>query len=214
MARMVLLVVAVVLGGMSAWLAAQRQGGAATQIAIDGDDIAGVVTSARGPEAGVWVIAETTDTPTKFRKIVVTDDRGRYLLPDLPTKATFSIWVRGYGLVDSKPVRATPAAALADGHRGSRRPRRGPHLSGELLVFAHRHSSGKGIPWHRADRQRHRSRDADPASLDQSDQGELQRLSPDGQPGHARDPEGARDVCLQRRLHGTRGCRSGRTGRA
>ena len=106
MARMIL-VAAVALGGMSVWLtAAQQQGGAANQIAIDGDDIAGVVTSARGPEAGVWVIAETTDTPTKLRKIVVTDDRGRYLLPDLPTKAPFSIWVRGYGLVDSTPVRA------------------------------------------------------------------------------------------------------------
>ena len=58
-----------------------------SQIPIDADDIAGVVTSARGPEAGVWVIAETTDTPTKFRKIVVTDDQGRYLLPDLPAKA-------------------------------------------------------------------------------------------------------------------------------
>ena len=33
-------------------------------------------------------------------KIVVTDDRGRYLIPDLP-KASYSVWVRGYGLVDS-----------------------------------------------------------------------------------------------------------------
>ena len=114
MARMIL-IAAVALGGMSVWLtaAAQQQGGAANQIAIDGDDIAGVITSARGPEAGVWVIAETTDTPTKLRKIVVTDDRGRYLLPDLPTKATFSIWVRGYGLVDSSAVRATPGRRVS-----------------------------------------------------------------------------------------------------
>ena len=41
----------------------------------------------KGPEAGVWVIAETTDLPTKFARIVVTDDRGRYVIPDLP-KAT------------------------------------------------------------------------------------------------------------------------------
>ena len=53
-------------------------------LAVDKDDLAGVVTSAKGPEAGVWVIAETSDLPTKFAKIVVTDDRGRYLLPDLP----------------------------------------------------------------------------------------------------------------------------------
>jgi hypothetical protein len=51
-------------------------------VPIDGDDIGGVVTGPNGPEAGVWVIAETDDLPTKFRKIVVTDDRGRYLLPD------------------------------------------------------------------------------------------------------------------------------------
>src|SRR4051794_12218000 len=66
--------------------------------------ISGVVSSANGPEAGVWVIAETDSLPTKFRKIVVTDDRGRYLLPELPKAADYSIWVRGYGLSDSKPV--------------------------------------------------------------------------------------------------------------
>src|SRR6266487_2358983 len=66
--------------------------------------ISGVVRSSKGPEAGVWVIAETDDTPTKFRKIVVTDGQGRYLLPELPRAATYSVWVRGYGLVDSKPI--------------------------------------------------------------------------------------------------------------
>lgn len=76
-------------------------------VAIDNDDIGGVVTSANGPEAGVWVIAETTELATKFIKIVVTDERGRYVLPDLP-KATYSVWVRGYGLVDSPKVQATP----------------------------------------------------------------------------------------------------------
>ena len=70
--------------------------------------ISGVVRSASGPEAGVWVIAETDDLPTKFRKIVVTDDRGRYLLPELPKAANYKVWVRGYGLVDSKPVSAKP----------------------------------------------------------------------------------------------------------
>ena len=54
------------------------------RVDIDPDDIGGVVTGASGPEAGVWVIAETTDLPTKFAKIVVTDEQGRYLLPDLP----------------------------------------------------------------------------------------------------------------------------------
>ena len=67
------------------------------------NDLGGAVTSASGPEAGVWVIAETTDLPTKFTKIVVTDDRGRYLIPALP-KADYKVWVRGYGLVDSPKV--------------------------------------------------------------------------------------------------------------
>src|SRR5262245_46490893 len=77
---------------------AQQSGGPA--IDIDADDIAGVVTGVKGPEAGVWVIAETRQLPTKFVRIVVTDDRGRFLVPDLP-KATYQLWVRGYGLVDS-----------------------------------------------------------------------------------------------------------------
>src|SRR6185503_10372153 len=64
-----------------------------------------------GPEAGVWVIAETTDLPTKYAKMVVTDERGRYLVPGLP-KATYSVWVRGYGLVDSPKVRAEPGRRL------------------------------------------------------------------------------------------------------
>jgi hypothetical protein len=78
---------------------------------MDSDDIGGVVTGPGGPEAGVWVIAETTDLPTRFVRIVVTDDRGRYLLPDLP-RASYSIWVRGYGLVDSPKVQAAPGRAL------------------------------------------------------------------------------------------------------
>ena len=87
---------------------ARRQQGAA---AVDADDIGGVVRSSKGPEAGVWVIAETTDLPTRYVKIVVTDDQGRYLLPDLP-KANYSVLVRGYGLVDSPRVSATPGKAL------------------------------------------------------------------------------------------------------
>jgi hypothetical protein len=78
---------------------------------IGGLDLSGVVTSTNGPEAGVWVIAETTDLPTKYAKIVVTDDRGRYVLPELPA-ATYSVWVRGYGLVDSAKVRTSPGKML------------------------------------------------------------------------------------------------------
>jgi hypothetical protein len=82
-----------------------------SSVRIDNDDIGGVVTSAKGPEAGVWVIAETTDLPTRFARSVVTDDQGRYVIPDLP-KANYTVWVRGYGLVDSAKVKATPGKAL------------------------------------------------------------------------------------------------------
>ena len=83
----------------------QRAAGSAAAVPIDADDIGGVVTGPKGPEAGVWVIAETTELPTRFVRIVVTDDRGRYLLPDLP-KANYNVWVRGYGLVDSPKIKS------------------------------------------------------------------------------------------------------------
>ena len=92
---------------LSAASALQPVGAPQQAIPIDPDDIGGVVTGPNGPEAGVWVIAETSDLPTRYVKIVVTDDRGRYLLPDLP-RAGYSVWVRGYGLVDSPKVPSAP----------------------------------------------------------------------------------------------------------
>ena len=89
-------------------MSARQAGGA---IPVDNDDLGGVVTGPKGPEAGVWVIAETADLPTKFAKIVVTDDRGRYLLPDLP-KASYSVWVRGYGLIDSPKIQTVPGKIM------------------------------------------------------------------------------------------------------
>ena len=53
------------------------------------------------------MIAETNDLGTRFAKMVVTDDQGRYVLPDLP-KAKYKVWVRGYGLVDSAKVDGEP----------------------------------------------------------------------------------------------------------
>ncbi len=76
------------------------------------DEIGGIVRSPRGAEAGVWVIAETHDFQTRFAKIVVTDEAGRYLIPELP-RAKYSVWVRGYGLADSAEVDATPGQRLA-----------------------------------------------------------------------------------------------------
>jgi hypothetical protein len=82
-----------------------------SDITIGSTDVGGVVSGPKGVEAGVWVIAETTDLPTRFAKAVVTDDRGRYLVPGLP-KATYDVWARGYGLVDSPRMKATPGQRL------------------------------------------------------------------------------------------------------
>src|SRR6202521_1061529 len=81
------------------------------EAAVATDEIRGTVQSAHGAEAGIWVIAETQDFQTRFAKIVVTDETGRYLLPGLP-KAKYSVWTRGYGLADSPKVAATPGQAL------------------------------------------------------------------------------------------------------
>ena len=98
--------------GVAALLAASLGRTSATQISgpgmqIHNDEIGGTVTSTSGPEAGVWVIAETNDLPTHYIKEVVTDDRGRYLIPGLP-RAKYAVWARGYGLVDSPKVQAEP----------------------------------------------------------------------------------------------------------
>ena len=76
-------------------------------VSIDNDDIGGVVASENGPEAGVWVIAETDDLDTRFVRVAVTDEAGRYVVPDLP-EARYQLWARRYGLVDSTHVEASP----------------------------------------------------------------------------------------------------------
>ena len=107
----------------------------ANEVAIDNDDIGGVVSGPKGPEAGVWVIAETRDLPVRYIKSVVTDDRGRFVVPDLP-QANYSVWARGYGLVDSAKTTAQ-ARTAADHHRdaGAERGSRRALLSGDLLVL-------------------------------------------------------------------------------
>ncbi len=97
---------------LAAFLAASpvplnAQQGAPPAVSIGATDLGGVVTGPSGPEAGVWVIAETTDLPTRYIKSVVTDDQGRYVIPDLP-RANYQVWVRGYGLVDSAKVGSEP----------------------------------------------------------------------------------------------------------
>ena len=95
--------------GAIAWFVFQP--GGQSGVAIDANDIGGVVASANGPEAGVWVIAETDSLPTRFVRTVVTDDQGRYVIPDLP-QADYLVWARGYGLLDSEKIAARPGAQL------------------------------------------------------------------------------------------------------
>src|SRR6187200_1402021 len=83
----------------------------ANDVAIDSDDLGGIVNGPKGPEAGVWVIAETRDLPVRYIKIVVTDDRGRFVVPDLPQE-NYSVWARGYGLVDSTKTTSRPGQML------------------------------------------------------------------------------------------------------
>jgi len=106
-----IVVVTVGVGLAMAYLSLCAQQARTPEVAIGAADLGGVVTGTSGPEAGVWVIAETTDLPTKFAKMVVTDDRGRYVVPELP-KASYNVWVRGYGLVDSPKVKAAPGQRL------------------------------------------------------------------------------------------------------
>ncbi|HWF96821.1 MAG TPA: carboxypeptidase-like regulatory domain-containing protein, partial [Xanthobacteraceae bacterium] len=99
--------IAAVFAGAPSQLSAQQS----PAVTIGSTDLGGVVSGPNGPEAGVWVIAETSDLPTKMAKIVVTDDQGRYVMPDLP-KANYDVWVRGYGLVDSPKVKTEPGKLL------------------------------------------------------------------------------------------------------
>jgi hypothetical protein len=80
-----------------------QEAGQLAPVEIDANDIGGLVKSANGPGSGVWVIAETRDLGTRFAKMVVTDEAGRFVIPDLPA-AQYQVWIRGYGLVDSPKV--------------------------------------------------------------------------------------------------------------
>ena len=101
--------IAVALIAAPAPLCAQQA--ATAQVSIGSDNIGGVVMGSNGPEAGVWVIAETTDLPTRLIKSVVTDDQGRYLIPELP-KANYEVFARGYGLKNSARQKSEPGKTV------------------------------------------------------------------------------------------------------
>ena len=106
---LVLLAAIVKIGSLQPSLAAQQI--SREPLIVAPNEIGGVVTGQNGPEAGVWVIAESSDFPTMYRKIVITDNNGQFLVPDVP-KASYEVWARGYGLVDSARIKAVPGATL------------------------------------------------------------------------------------------------------
>ena len=133
--------------GIAAMAVAMPVPAGAQQVAIqiDKDDIGGVVTSSNGPEAGVWVIAETTELPTKYAKTVVTDDQGRYVIPDLPN-ANYQVWVRGYGLVElAEGARQARPAVQSHRGAGAQRASSGAVLSRDLLVCDDENAAGEGF---------------------------------------------------------------------
>jgi hypothetical protein len=79
--------IAVLLAGSLAGVGAGQRGSGAVQ--IDNDDIGGVVTSAKGPEAGVWVIAETRG-PANWVQQDRRDRRARALRGARPSTSELS----------------------------------------------------------------------------------------------------------------------------
>ncbi len=162
----ILCVVGVMVVAIAAHMLAARATNLSSQpgvsVQVGPNDIGGVVSSGKGPEAGVWVIAETTDLPTRYIKEVVTDDRGRYLIPDLP-KAKYTVWARGYGLVDSPKVQTEPGKLV------DLKPTVAPdaktaaqYYPGQLLVCAAEGAREERISRHRRRRKRHFAERQDP----------------------------------------------------
>ena len=168
---------------------------------IGANELGGVVTGAQGPEAGVWVIAETTDLPTKFAKIVVTDDRGRYLMPDLP-KASYSVWVRGYGLADSPKVQTAPGATLnLKAVPAPSAAAAAQILSADLLVLDAQDPGQERVP--------HRQGPAPGRVAQHHEVQRLHRVPRARHPGNAHDPEGFRPHEIGRRVGAARAVRPG-----
>jgi hypothetical protein len=160
----------------------------ASDVAIDNDDIGGVVTGPKGPEAGVWVIAETRDLPVRYIKSVVTDDRGRFVVPDLPP-ANYQVW--GAWLRPRRQRQDDGKAWTAPCHHGSRRAersRRRALLSSDLLVLDAQDSRRRSIR-----RQEQHPGAPDPDELDQLDEEQRVHRLPSARPGvDADDPRGIR----------------------
>ena len=92
--------------------------------------ITGAVTSTNGREAGVWVIAESDDFDTKFRKIVVTNDEGNFLLPELPA-ASYHVWVHIPAYLGISRI-----LFFVRGHQGGGSTKQYAHISADYKALA------------------------------------------------------------------------------
>ncbi len=136
--------------------------------------------SGRKPASGSS--RETTDLGTRFAKMAVTDERGRYVMPDLP-KAHYRVWVRGYGLVEFAEGRGRARQDPQPDRRGGAEPcRRGAILSGDLLGLDDPIPGPEPLPRHRRQRQRHPEDFKTPGAVAQFRQDQwLRQLPPDRQ---------------------------------
>ena len=176
-------------------------------VKVKPDDIGGVVSSSKGPEAGVWVIAETTDLPTRYIKEVVTDDRGRYLIPDLP-KAKYTVWARGYGLVDSPKVQTEPGKLV------DLKPTVAPDAKTAAQYYPANYwyamlkvPEKNEFPGHGPRGQRHFAERQEPGPVDPPDQDrQLRVLPPARQRIHAHDSAACSATSIRRRRPGCAAC--------
>ena len=169
---------------------------------------AGSCRARRGPRPASGSSPRRPSCRTKFRKIVVTDDRGRYLVPDLP-RGDYAVWVRGYGLADSKPVNAPPGKHVNLPAVAAPTPQE----AAAVYPANYWYSLIKGarqerVPWHRSEGQRHRARHADAGRLDQPDEGWLPAVPSDGQPRDARDSQSRSAPSTRASRHGIAGSRA------
>jgi len=133
-------------------LNAQQSSGEA--ISIGGDDIGGVVTSNKGPEAGVWVIAETADLSAKFVKIVVPMIGGTTYCRSFPMRTTKYGCAATGSWIPSGAGHARQGCQ-SDCGRGAEPACSSGILPSHLLVFLAPRAGQERVPRQRAQRQRH-----------------------------------------------------------
>ena len=192
--------------------AAARRG---NQIAIDADDIAGVVTSESRTRSGRLGHRRNRRTcrPSSARSWSPTTRVGT-CCPICRRKATFTSGFAATASLTRAPFDRRPGGDSPLTGRPAPDARTAARVyPGELLVLADRHPGEDEFPGTGPIGQRHRAGDADAASLDQSDQSDCNVCHQIGNQATREIPASARDVRVDASTRGTAACRSGRTAR-